>query len=187
MNMRRDVFRNLPIVGVEDGSFRKGITRRALLAAVLLRALKIEDVRITKITVDGLDATKKLAEILSEWEFAVVLLSGVSFGGFNIIDPTVIYEKFEKPIIIIARTKPDNKAVKRALQRHFKDWRVRLEVFEKLGSVYKVFAVASEPPIYVETVGASLEWTCNLVQSLSVCGRVPEPIRVARLIARGLS
>jgi endonuclease V-like protein UPF0215 family len=107
--MSRNAFRNLPIVGVEDGSFQKGITRRALLAAVLLRALKIEDVRITKITVDGLDATKKLAEILSEWEFAVVLLSGVSFGGFNIIDPTVIYEKFEKPIIIIVRTKPDNK------------------------------------------------------------------------------
>jgi endonuclease V-like protein UPF0215 family len=47
----------LPIVGVEDGSFQKGITQRALLAAVLFRGLGIEDVKFTKITVDGLDAT----------------------------------------------------------------------------------------------------------------------------------
>ena len=64
--MNRNAFRNLPIVGVEDGSFQKGITRRALLAAVLFRGLEIEDVKFTKITVDGLDATKELSELLRE-------------------------------------------------------------------------------------------------------------------------
>ena len=185
--MRRDVFRNLPIVGVEDGSFQKGITRRALLAAVLFRGLEIEDVKFTKITVDGLDATKELSELLREWEFATVLLAGVSFAGFNVINPTAIHEKFEKPIIIVTRTKPDNKAVRRALQRHFKDGRIRWEVFEKLGSFHKVAVLDDEPPIYVETIGADVKWTCNLIQALSVCCRVPEPIRVARLIARGVS
>jgi len=177
----------MPTVGVEDGSFQKDITREALLAAVLFKGLEIENVKIMKIAVDGLDATTKLAEILNEWEFAAVLLAGVSFAGFNIIDPTVIHEKFEKPVIIISRTKPDNEAVKRALQAHFKDWETRWKVFENLGSVYKVDVLAGEPPIYVETVGASFEWACNLIQALSVCGRVPESIRVARLIARGLS
>jgi len=185
--MSQSAFRNTPIVGVEDGSFQKGLTRRALLAAVLFRGLKIEDVKVSKIAVDGLDATRKLAEILNEWEFAAVLLAGVSFAGFNIIDPTVINEKFEKPVIIVTRTKPNNRAVKRALQKHFINWEMRWEVFEKVGSVYEVAVLADEPPIYVETIGVGVKWTCSLIQAFCVCGRVPEPIRVARLIARGLS
>jgi len=177
----------LPIVGVEDGSFQKSITQRTLLAVVLFRGLEIENVKITKITVDSLDATEKLAEVLNEWEFAAVMLAGVSFAGFNIIDPTEICEKFEKPVIIVTRTKPDNKAVNRALQRHFKDWRIRWQVFEKLGSFHKVTVLADEPPIYIETIGVDVKWARKLIRALAVCGRVPEPIRVARLIARGLS
>jgi len=177
----------MPVVGVEDGRFQKDITRKALLMAVLLRGSKIEHAKACKITVDGLDATEKLIEILNGWDFDAVLLAGVSFAGFNVIDPMAIHEKFGEPTIIISRTKPDNKAVKRALQRHFEDWEIRWGVFEKLGSVHRVVALASEPPIYVETVGVGVLLACNIIRALCVCSRVPEPIRVARLIARGLS
>jgi endonuclease V-like protein UPF0215 family len=185
--MNRNAFQSLPIVGVEDGSFQKGITRRALLIAVLLRGLEIKNVKFTKITVDGLDATKKLSKLLSDWEFAAILLAGVSFAGFNIIDPTVIHEKFEKPVIIVTRTKPDNQVVHQALQKHFKDWRIRWQLFEKLDSFHRVVVLAGEPPIYVKTIGADDTWACNLIHAFSVFCRVPEPVRVARLIARGLS
>ncbi|MGQ9529951.1 MAG: endonuclease dU [Candidatus Bathycorpusculaceae bacterium] len=174
-------------VGVEDGSFRKGITQKALLAAVLVRGTKIENVKIIKITVDGLDATEKLANLLKEWEFDGIMLAGVSFAGFNLIDPIVMYEEFQKPITIISRTRPNNKAVKRALERHFEDWEIRWRVFQKLGPVYKIFVQEGEAPLYIETVGASVKWASEMVRAFSFCGRVPEPIRVARLIARGLS
>jgi endonuclease V-like protein UPF0215 family len=175
------------MVGVEDGSFQKGTTRKTLLAAVLLRGVEIEDARITKITVDGLDATQKLAETLNGWAFDGVLLAGVSFAGFNVIDPTVIHEKFGKPVVVITRTKPDNKSVKRALQQHFEDWKVRWAVFEKLGSAHRIIVPSGGSPVYVETVGVNIDWTSNLIQALSICGRIPEPIRAARMIARGLS
>jgi len=173
-------------VGVDDGSFQKGITRKALLAVVLLRGVEIRNVGVTEVTVDGLDATQKLSEILSKWEFAVALLAGISFAGFNVIDPTVIYEKFGKPIIVISKTRPDNKAVKSALQRHFEDWKIRWGVFEKLDSVRKISVLAGKP-VYVEIVGIGVRLAANIVRALSFYGRVPEPIRVARLIARGLS
>jgi endonuclease V-like protein UPF0215 family len=185
--MNRNAFRNLPIVGVEDGSFQKGITRRALLVAVLFRGLEIENIGFMKIAVDGLDATEKLVEILIGWKFAAVILAGVSYAGFNIIDPTVIHERFEKPVIIVARTKPDNKAVHWALQRHFTDWRTRWKVFEKSSSFNRVVVLTGERPIYAETIDADAKWAHKLIKALAVCGRVPEPIRVARLIARGLS
>lgn len=185
--MSQNAFRNKRVVGVEDGSFQKRISQRALLAVVLFKGLRIEDVKITRVEVDGLDATERLDEILSEWKFEAVLLAGVAFAGFNIIDPATIHAKFGNPVIIISRTKPNNEAVKRALERHFEDWKSRWRVFKKLGLVYKVAVSTSKPPIYFEIVGEGAEWAVKLVRAFSVCSRIPEPIRVARLIARGLS
>jgi len=185
--MSRSAFRNTPIVGVEDESFQKGITPKALLAAVLFKGLKIENVQIMKITVDGLDATQKLVKTLRAWTFRAVILGCVSFAGFNLVDPTIVYEEFRKPVIVISRTKPDNKAVKRALQRHFEDWQTCWAVFEKLGLIHTVLLLINEPPVYVETVSAPIKWPVQLIRGLSVYSRIPEPIRTARLIARGLS
>jgi endonuclease V-like protein UPF0215 family len=115
------------------------------------------------------------------------MLAGISFAGFNVIDPTAIHEKFEKPTIIITRTKPNNRAIHRALRRHFEDWRIRWQVFEEIGFFHKLAVSADEPQIYVKPIGVDVKWARNLIRALAVCGRVPEPIRVARLIARGLS
>lgn len=185
--MTLNVFQKMQVVGVEDGSFKKGVTKKTLLAALLFRGLEIDDVKFAKIKVDGLNATEEVVKILNEWKFDAVMLAGVSFGGFNIIDPTALFKKFRKPVIIISRTKPDNKAVKHALQAHFRDWQIRWDVFKKLGPIRKVKVLAKEKPLYIEILGKDAQWANNLIRALTVCGRVPEPLRVARLVARGLS
>ncbi len=185
--MNQNAFQKMLVIGIEDGSFKKGVTKKALLAAVLFKGLTIEDVQVTKIEVDGLDATEKVVKILDKWKFDAVMLAGVSFAGFNVIDPEALFNKFGKPLIIVSRTKPDNKAVKLALLRHFKDWQIRWEVFKKLEPIKRVSISAEEPPLYIEIIGAETHWAENLIKALAACGRMPEPIRVARLIARGLS
>lgn len=187
--MHLSVWRKLQVVGVEDGSFTKPIknTSKALFIAVLLEGAHIIDLRLEKITVDGLDATEKLACMLRTLSFDVLMLAGVSFAGFNLVDPTVIFDEFRKPVIIVSRVKPNNLAVKEALFRHFSDWKVRWSIFEKLGDIYEIVSVPGEPPLYVEVVGTSYEWAGKLLRSLAFCCRVPEPLRVARLIAQGLS
>ncbi len=187
--MFHDAWR-LRLVGVEDGGFSKeGVYRtdKALFVAVLMEGLSIDDVKVEEITVDGLDATEKLLIMLKGWDFDAVMLAGVSFAGFNLIDPTSVFKAFEKPVIIVTRTKPDNAAVKAALLGHFKDWRVRWAVFEKLGSIYEVISIPHEPPLYMEVVGADVGWALQVIRSSIACCRVPEPIRVARLIAKCLS
>jgi len=142
------------VVGVEDGGFsREADIQKALLVSVFLHGISIIDFQMTDIEVDGLDATEKFSYMLRRWSFDSVILAGVSYAGFNLIDPNVIFEAFGKPVIVVARTEPNSKAVKGALLRH----------------------------------GADLRWASNLVRRLSVCCRIPEPIRVARLIARGLT
>jgi len=189
--MSLNVWREFRVVGVEDGGFARKIQghgiQKAPFVCVLLRGKWISDFQATVITVDGLDATEKLTSMLHRWSFDVVMLAGVSFAGFNLVDPTIVFEEFNKPVIVISRTKPNNIAVKSALRRHFEDWRVRWSVFEKLGPVYEVVSMPAEPPIYVEVVGAELDWASRLIRAASVCCRVPEPIRVARLVARGLT
>ena len=187
MNMMPNLFQDLPVVGVEDGSFQKGLTEKAILAAVLFKGTWIKDVRIAKITVDGLDATEIFIKTLKGWKFEVVMLAGISFAGFNVINPFFVQEKFAKPVIVITRTKPDNRAVKNALQRHFEDWELRWKVFEKTANFSQVSVLAGEPPLHFNVIGASVKWASSIIRALSVCGRVPEPVRVARLIARGLS
>ncbi len=189
--MFQNVWQQFQIVGVEDGGFIKAPLNRgiqkALLICVLLQGMQIEDFRANAVTVAGLDASEILVDILRGLSFDTLTLAGVSFAGFNLIDPVLIFEEFDKPVVIISRTRPDNLAVRSALFSHFEDWQIRWRVFEKIGPIYEVVSMPSEPPLYVEVIGANLNWASDLIRAFTFCSRVPEPIRVARLIAHGLT
>jgi len=192
LNASSSVRKPLRTVGVDDGGFQSQwspIRRhgKAILAAVLLNEYWIDDIRVGEITVDGLDATEILANLLNHWEFDAIFLSGVSFAGFNLIDAYAIYKKFQRPVIVVSGDKPDNMAVKDALQKHFTDWEVRWRIIRKLGRIYSAAPVVAEPPLYFEVVGLSARSAKLMIRALAVSSRLPEPIRVARLIARGLT
>lgn len=171
---------------MEDGSFFSR-NRKTLLAAVLMDSMWIESVVLGKISVDGTDATETLVEMLGGFSFDTVMLSGVSYAGFNLIDPKKIYEIFGVPVIVVCRSKPNNDAVRAALLNHFEDWKERWSVIGDLGKVYKVISKPDAPPLHIEVIGGDSLWARNLVCDLALCSRIPEPIRVARFIARGLS
>lgn len=189
--MHQNALQQFRVVGVEDGGFSKRAldsdASRTLFVSALFIGTWFYDFQLDKIIVDGLDATEKLSKMLRRWSFDTVMLAGVSFAGFNLVDSTSLFEEFKKPVIIVARTEPNNISIKNALRHHFKDWRIRWSMFEKLGSVYEVVSMINEPPIYVEVVGTGLNWAERILRSLATCCRIPEPIRVARLIARGLT
>ena len=188
--MRLDVWQKFRVVGVEDGGFSRESPNyggQTLLVCVLLRGAWIDEFQADTIIVDGLDASDKLIAMLHHWSFDTVMLAGVSFAGFNLVDPTMVFEEFGKPVVVISRTKPDNVAVKKALFHHFEDWRVRWSVFDKLGPIHQVVSMPGEPPLYVEVVGTTADWATKLISASVTCCRIPEPMRVARLIARGLT
>jgi len=192
LNASRSVRKALRTVGVDDGGFQSQWSQirrhgKAILAAVLLNEYWIDDIHVGEITVDGLDATEILAKLLNNWAFDAVFLSGVSFAGFNLIDADAIYKKFRRPVIVVSGDKPDNIAVKKALQTHFTDWEARWRIIRKLGRIYSAAPVVAEPPLYFEAVGLSARSAKLMIRALAVSSRLPEPIRVARLIARGLT
>lgn len=180
------------VLAVEDGSFRSNILLRkrkgkAFLICVLVDNFKIKKVFLSHVTVDGLDATNRLAEIIkkSGKTFDIVMLPSVAYAGFNLIDPVKIHEKFNVPVLIVNPKKPDNKAVEFALRKHFKDWEKRLKIIRKVGEPSPL-KINEEKTVYLYYFGLSFEEAKNLVKQLIVFGNKPEPLRIADLIARGL-
>ncbi|RLF17665.1 MAG: hypothetical protein DRJ66_00040 [Thermoprotei archaeon] len=178
----------MKVLGVEDGSFIPRVSRKCLLAGVLMDDLRIENVFIRVITVDGMDVTEKVLDIIKECKDVDIILSGgITFAGFNVLNPFKIYEETNVPVIIISRKRPNNKAVYRALVRHFEDWRIRWSIINRLGEPVPVLNWRDGVTLYIELVGIGLENALEIVDSLTLWGKRPEPLRVASLIAKGLS
>jgi uncharacterized protein len=177
-------------VGIEDGPFlpRRVGGSKAPLVAVKLDGPHLTSVRAGWIGVDGLDGTDKALKLLSTLSLTncPILLAGATFGGFNLIDPRRLQKRFRTPTIVVVGSRPDNRAVKRALVRHFSDWRERWSVIRSLGPLRTVRTVASENPIFYETFGCSSSGAREILKSWALVSRVPEPLRVAGLVARGL-
>lgn len=179
---------------MEDGSFspykfqKKGKT---ILCGVLMRGFKIEEVALRLIDVDGLDATEKLMDMARHLgSLDMIILGGVTFGGFNIIDPVFVHEELKVPVVVVTTEKPDNEAVFNALRKHFKDWEVRYQVFEKLASISPIYEAKLHPkenPAFLEVVGVEFERALEILRRATVRGRVPEPVRVANRIAKAVS
>ena len=180
----------LRLLGVEDGSFEAFLRERAshaFLCCVELESDLIRKIRLARIQVDGFDATEKLLGILHGIGAEAIILGGITFAGFNIIDPKVIFDEVSIPVIIYSGTRPDNDEILSALRKHFDDWRRRWEIIESLGPVHIIEPYSEEPPIYFEVVGGSPEWAEAVLCGSARISRIPEPVRVAGLVARGLS
>jgi hypothetical protein len=173
---------------VDDGAFsvRRGRVGRTVLVAVLLEGPRIIDLRVGTIEVDGVDAYPVLLSLLSALSYDVVMLSGVSFGGFNLIDVKELARRTGKPVIAVIGERPNNRAVRAALCKHFHDWRRRWRVIEDAGPLYSCKPLAEEPKLYFEVRGASPAFARGVIVSSSLISRLPEPVRAAGILAKGL-
>jgi endonuclease V-like protein UPF0215 family len=180
---------DLKIVGVDDGAFSpiKTIGERALLLAVLYRTSRILTVRLGTIEVDGTDAEATLKSLIRKLPFDLVMLSGISYAGFNIMDISKLAHDLEKPVIAVIGERPDNKAVRKALKGHFGDWKRRWRNVRSAGKLYAFKPLKDEPKLYFEVKGATPAFARRVLSRTAAISRLPEPIRVARIMAKGLS
>jgi endonuclease V-like protein UPF0215 family len=174
---------------VDDGAFqiRRGAVGSAVVVAVLFHGCQISATRIGRIQVDGTDANSVLIALLKTLAYDVVMLSGISFGGFNLVDIKRLSGETGKPVIGVIGRRPNNTAVRHALRGHFEDWKRRWQTVRNAGSLYSCRPLVKEPKVYFEVKGCSPSFARKLIASSSMISRLPEPIRVAGLLARGLA
>ena len=178
----------LGLIGVEDGSFRVFQPwQSTLLCAVLITGDRVNAVRIGRVIVDGQNATDVLLRMLVNIRFDALILGGVSFAGFNIINATRLHEELGVPVIVYSGEKPDSQSVLAALKAHFADWEERWTPVERLGVIYSIVTRAGCPPVFFEMVGESRNWCEEVLRASAQVTRAPEPVRVAGIVARGLT
>lgn len=177
-------------VGIEDGPF---LSRRlggstAHLVVAQLEGPHLVKARVGRITVDGMDATLMVSRLLSSLQprESPILLAGATFAGFNIINPRVLQRRFRTPTIVVIGSRPNNRAVKRALVKHFPDWKRRWRILSGLGPLHQVRTFRNEGPIFYEAFGCEDVEARRILRRWAYVSRVPEPLRVAGLVARGL-
>ena len=176
-------------IGIDDGPFPPKTDdkiRHAPLLALWLKGPHLHQLRNDWITVDGLDATRKAELLLKGSVHVPVLLSGVTFGGFNLINPWKIEKTCKAPVIVVIGSRPDNRAVKRALSRHFPDWKERWDLIRSLGPLHGIRTMAGEGPVFFERFGCSTRDAAVILKSWAFVSRIPEPLRVGGIVARGL-
>jgi hypothetical protein len=176
------------ILGIDDAPFKFSDKTTTVIGVVMRIPSYIEAVLRTEVEVDGTDATAVLTEMINRSRYKLqlkaVMLDGIALGGFNVVDIITLQRQIALPVITIARDKPNAHAIRNALKSHFKDWRRRWKL---VGSDQMVELKTKHKPIYVRFVGISKEDVEELIQLATVRGALPEPIRVAHLIASALA
>lgn len=175
------------ILGIDDAPFSFEDATTMVVGVVMRGGEYIEGVLRSQVTVDGDDATSVVAEMVCATrhreQLRAVLLDGICLGGFNVVDLGKLYEAIAIPIVTVTRDKPDLMAIERALRAHFPDWERRLAV-HKEGTLHE-FSTAHNP-LYAKFVGCSPGEAQEIISLATIRGVLPEPLRVAHLIASGI-
>ncbi|HDI11964.1 MAG TPA: DUF99 family protein, partial [Candidatus Bathyarchaeota archaeon] len=137
----RSIKPEIRVLGVDDGVFiphSKGLVD--VVGVVFRGGYWLDGVMRTEIEVDGLDATEKIASMIIESphykQLRIIMLSGITFAGFNVVDIKELYSRTELPVIALTRDLPKMEEIKQALENlpeKEKRWKAILnagEIFE---------------------------------------------------------
>ena len=187
----RSIKPEIRVLGVDDGAFVPRTKGIVIVVGVVYRGgYWFEGVMRAEITIDGLDATEKIANMIESSpyyrELRVVVLDGVTFAGFNVVDITKLSRKVDLPVIAVVREKPDMEEIRRALE-NLPDFEIRWQAMENAGKIMAVKTRSGENPVYMHIAGISREDAEKIMKKTSVHSNIPEALRVAHIIASGLT
>jgi uncharacterized protein len=200
------------VIGFDDGPFPREYRGDILLVGAVCSGTRLDGVVSGRIRRDGADSTRRMVEIVRASQFGehlqAIMLQGIAVGGFNVVDVQALSLALRVPVLVVVRKPPDMGAVRRAL---FADaphsrprvagaarkWRLieQAGALEALGPSRRALrrarsgptgSAAPGPKLCVQRVGLSIEEARKLVSATTLHGNIPEPLRLAHLIAGGI-
>jgi endonuclease V-like protein UPF0215 family len=172
------------IIAWDDCAFRFTQKSVRIVGAIFRGGSFLDGMLSARIEKDGLDATNKIVgSVLKSRHYdqlSVIMLDGITLAGFNLVDINELNKKTRLPVIAIQRKKPDMKKFLSAL-KIFKDYKRRISIVKKAGKLYKY------KDVFYQKAGLSSSECKEILRLTCIRSNIPEPIRVAHLIASGLS
>ncbi|MDC0835042.1 DUF99 family protein [Geitlerinema sp. CS-897] len=171
--------RTVRVIGFDDAPFERNSDRAVAIAGVVCGGTRFEGMVWGQIEPDGWDATDRICDLLLEGKFLpqlhLVLLDGIGFGGFNLIDLPLLAQRLQRPCVALMRRPPKLKKMEQAMRR-LPDFEKRWDRIRRAGRIY------ASPPFYFQVCGESPGTIAKVLRSLTECGHVPEALRLAHLI-----
>ncbi len=172
-------------VGFDDAPFSPEHRGDVAVVGAVFTGTRLDGVLSGRVRRDGANSTDVLARLVAGSRFAqhlhAVLLQGISVAGFNVVDIRRLHERLGLPVLVVARRAPDLDAIRKALLGRVRGGARKWALVRRAGPM--------EPAgdVLVQRAGLTADEAGELVGRLAVHGHVPEPLRVAHLIAGGVT
>ena len=176
--------RGLRALGIAESYTGRSISR--LAGVVMRKDLRIDGFAFSTVTVGGMDATDSILNMVSDLErrdVNVIMLSGCVIAWFNVINPARISQETGIPVICV--TYEDSDGLSSDIRHHFPDDILRISAYEDLGDRMPV-ELKTHQTIFIRSWGLEQGDAARLCDDFTLEGKIPEPLRVARLCARQL-
>ena len=175
--------KEIRVLGIDDGPFDKFNDKEVIVVGTVYRGGSfIDGVLSTKVKVDGDDSTDKIIKMINKSKFKpqlqAIILDGIAVGGFNVVDVKKLNEKTNIPVIVVMRDYPEMEKMKDALLKLGHEDKIKL--LESAGKIHKL------DEIFVQFIGLGLKQAEEIIDITCTHSLVPEPLRVAHLIASGV-
>jgi endonuclease V-like protein UPF0215 family len=177
------------ILGLDDAPFEFKSGSKAMIVGVVMRGGSwVDGIMRSEVEVDGIDSTDVVAEMVGKSKFKdvrVIMLDGLGFAGFNLVDLEELFKKTNLPVIAVVRKMPDYEGIEAAIKN-----------LPHKGYYQKCIKIAGKPRkvetkpgkhIYIQYRGISFENAKKIVQLASTRSNIPEPLRLAHIIASGIA
>lgn len=172
------------VVGFDDGPFEPGHRGDVLLVGAVYGGPRLVGVLCGKVRRDGTNATRVIVDLVRDSRFfpqlQLVLLQGIAVAGFNVVDLPELHRRLGLPVIAVVRRPPNLEAVRRALLERVPGGQRKWARVEAAGPIERIEG------LYVQRAGLGADAAARALRRLVLCGTLPEPLRVAHLIAGGL-
>lgn len=172
------------MIGFDDAPFARSHRGDVLLVGVVTSRTRLDGVVSTRVRRDGSNSTEQIIRVVGDSQFGghirAVLLQGIAVAGFNVVDVVALHRALRIPVIAVARRQPDFRAIERALasvRGGARKWRL----VDRLGPMERARGV------FIQRVGIELEDAKALLAATTLHGNLPEPLRLAHLIAGGIT
>jgi uncharacterized protein len=176
--------KGIRVLGIAE-SFKKNGTYSTLAGIVMRRDLVIDGIVFGNVTIEGNDSTQNILSMyrsLKRDDINCIMLDGLIISMYNIIDGKELRENANVPVVAI--TFNDSKGLEGTIQHHFSnDFNLKLEQYRKLGQRDKILLRTSKT-LFIRYWGISSKEAAMIVNSFTLQGSIPEPIRIAKLAAR---
>jgi endonuclease V-like protein UPF0215 family len=168
-------------------SFRQNSKKSILSGVVMRRDFVIDGFVFGRTTLDGDDATDVILQMyddLKRPDISYVLISGMIISLYNIIDIKKIHKVLKIPVIGI--TYHGSKGIEDSIKHHFPNsHHLKIKNYQKLGARREI-TLHTSSQVYVRKEGCTLHDAKYLLDKLTLQGSIPEPIRVAQLLAKSM-